>query len=113
MSDMTLWNNLNPNDHAGMQDFLLYNSLSHTQVAMALELRNKGIPSFHIGDIGNIQDWLSTHAQTHQNEFSVIGLVGLPDLEDVDFKVAEQLADWMVLHSAVHVAVNTALGIVP
>lgn len=110
MTDMSLWNDLSPDNHAGMQDFLLANSLSHTQVATALEQRGKGIQSFPLNDVGNMETWLETHAQVHAQEFSAIGLTGLPDLQDVDLQDKEQMGDWMLLHSAVHLAVNQALG---
>jgi hypothetical protein len=111
--DMTVYTHMPFNDADSMKIFLLANSLAHSQVAGLLEQRGKSITVYPIDDIGNDPIvWLSNHATMHLMEFNQIGLTGLPDLEDVDFKDEQQFYDWMELHGLVHQTVNQALAIV-
>ena len=95
-----------------MQDFLLANSQSHDQIAQAMQQRGLAIMAYPLTNMESPKNWLSDHAQVHANEFAQIGLVGLPNLDDVDFEDQQQYHDWQDLHSAVHLAVNQALGLV-
>ena len=98
-------------DDAAFKDFLLANSLNHSQNATALEQRGKSISVSPIADMGdNERDWLSVHAGIHAQEFARLGLTGLPDLEGVDLQDERQYYDWMLMHSLVHQAVSQALG---
>lgn len=111
---MNLFNNLPPNDKQGLNSFFMYNAIMHDKIAATLAQKGIGIQSFPLADVGNIQDWLRTHAQVHVNEFAQLGLTGmsLDDMDSVDMEDAGQLHDWMQIHSGAHDLVNLALGIV-
>lgn len=111
MTDMTLYSNTEFGNKDAMNDFLFANSLSHHEIANAIQLQGKTINSVPIGDMGNPEDWLLSHYQVHQQEFEQLGLSGLPDLSVLDFKDQFQFYDWMQLHSSVHFLVNQTLGL--
>jgi len=112
MTDLSIFVDNQVEDRAAMNDFLLANSLSHSQIAGAMQQRGMAVSSFPLTDMSNIKNWLSDHAKVHANEFFQTGLVGLPNLEDVDLEDQQQYHDWQELHSATHAAVNVALGLI-
>jgi hypothetical protein len=112
MTDLSIFTNNPIEDKGSMQDFLLANSLAHNQIATAMQQRGLAVISYPLTNIDSAINWLSDHTQIHENEFAQLGLVGLPNLEDVDFDEQQQYHDWQELHAAVHQAVSTALGLV-
>lgn len=113
MTDMSLYSTIPFGDESAMKDFLLSNSQSHSQVADALEKMGSPVSISPIADTGdNMETWLDLHNQIHQNEFLQLGLVGLPDLSDVDLKNEQEFHDWNELHVLAHQTVNQYLGLV-
>jgi hypothetical protein len=72
----------------------------------------KSIDSYPLTDMGDMKDWLATHDDMHQQEFSLLGLTGLPSLAEFDLTDIQQYNDFMYLHATAHVAVNNALGLI-
>jgi len=56
-------------------------------------------------------DWLLTHYRVHSNIANTLGLIGLPDLSDVNMKNEQEYYDWMDAHNAEHEKINLALGL--
>ena len=98
-------------DADAFKDFLFSNSRAHHDVATALEQLGHSIDSYPLTEIGNIDDWLATHDDMHQQEFALLGLTGLPSMAEFDLTIEKEYNDFMYLHAAAHVAVNNALGI--
>lgn len=98
-------------DKEAFNDFLFVNSLAHTAVAKNLEQSGSSIDSYPISTMDDETDWLQVHAQVHQQEFSALGLVGLPDLAEIDLHDEQQYLDWMAIHAAAHDTVNAVLGL--
>lgn len=111
--DMSIFN-LAPHGNAvSMQEFVLENALSHSQISERIAKGGVILPAFPISTLGeNQQEWLTNHFMMHQAEFQQIGLTGLPQLDQVDFDDEMQYYDWMEMHALVHNAVNQALGII-
>ncbi len=99
-------------DEDALKDFVLANALSHSLIDKVLGVKGKFVMGFPLQDISDPQTWLQNHYLMHVSEFEQIGLNGLPDISVVDFENEGQFRDWMKLHSDVHAAENTALGIV-
>lgn len=98
-------------DQDAFKDFLFNNSRAHHDVATKLEQMGHSIDAYPLTDMSDENDWKEIHNQTHQQEFSLLGLIGLPDLSEVDLKDEQQYDDWMQAHADAHFAVNTALGL--
>lgn len=98
-------------DEDAMEDFLLANSLSHSLVATTLEQNGKFIATYPISSMGDESNWKDEHYRMHQDEFTLLGLTGMPDWTGFDFEDEAQWADWHSQHAVVHQAVNSVLGI--
>ena len=99
-------------DADAFRDFLFNNSQAHRAVATKLEQMGHSVDSYPLTDMGDMKDWLEFHDTVHQQEFSLLGLTGLPSLSGFDLSDRKQYDDFMFLHATAHQAVNNALGLV-
>ena len=121
-------------DLDGLQDFMFVHRLAHDELDRAIERTGKGaMPSYALDDPSALlvwqaltqqldvpedksqvfTNWLELHATLHRAEYAALGLKSdVPDLTRVDFRNREQFYDWMAVHSAVHDALNQAVGVV-
>ena len=110
--DMSIFIDTPVTDKAALKDFFLANAQSHSQIAGVMQQQGLGISAYPLTDFSDEKQWLSDHAAVHAVEFENIGLVGLPDLDDVNLSDQREYHDWQELHVAVHLAVNQAWGLV-
>jgi hypothetical protein len=100
-------------DEDALRDFLMRNSLAHQAVAAKFMSQGMSVPAYPIDDISDFQDWLSTHAAIHQQEFANLGVsTKLSLLDEVDWKDEEQFRNWHFMHALLHQQVDQVLGIV-
>ena len=111
--DISLFNNSDFKNKDVRQDFLLINSLSHTQTAKVLDAMGHGMDSFPLQSLGDEKDWLETHNLVHQQELAYLGLKDMPNMADVDMNDSALWYDWLLQHSLIHQYTNLALGITP
>ena len=111
--DLSIYNTIKPDDNTAMSMFLMDNSISHSLHAVAMEQQGIGISVYPIDKMGKKELWLHNHNNMHQQEFTNLGLTGLPDLGEVDMGNSKDFFEWMQAHSLAHQTVDSALGITP
>ena len=110
--NMSLFSDIHFDSEAEMNDFLMSNALAHKAIAANFFLRGQSVPSYPLESIGDLQDWLSTHAALHQQELKNLGTTeSFHILDDADWNNEQQFKDWMFSHALLHQQVNQALGI--
>ena len=96
-------------------DFLLLNSLSHSNYNGALALTGVEIPSFPISSVDKtkeaLDDWLQNHNFEHQRLSDALGITDAPDLSDVNLHDKDQFYNWLQLHAQQHQLIDAVLNV--
>lgn len=106
------------NDKDALTVFLGEHAIAHTGINQAI-VDLYGIDPLNYpldvdvdGFLGaTSSDWLLTHYRVHSNISAQLGLIGLPDLADVNLKNEQEFGDWMDAHNAEHDKINYTLGL--
>jgi hypothetical protein len=108
-----LFSDMKYGDEDSMRDFLFHNSLSHKAVAEKFIAGGMTALTYPLDDIGDLQDWLTTHAMVHQRELSNLGATEVFHiLDDTDWSDEHTFRNWHFMHALLHQQVDQALGIV-
>ena len=98
-------------DENAFADFLGAHYIEHQTIASKLAASGILIRMVPLGDSPvDSRDWMLDHYQIHKDISSHAG-GGIPDFSAFDLTDEKQYADWMRLHTAVHVNINAQLGI--
>lgn len=119
-------------DTEGLKDFFLVHRFVHELTAAALTAKyHVAVGTFAVSSSNAeqawvklmqdkqgptppaLQDWLSIHADMHNQAYALLGGPGTvaPDLSIADFSSAEQFNDWMSAHQSMHDYEYSQLGL--
>jgi hypothetical protein len=94
------------------RDFLQRHAMSHKMVSDAI-FRKTGsrIQTVIYPDEGNVQNWLQSNNNAHQEEYDLLGIGGGGDLSGVDLSDQQAYNAWMAQHAMAHQITQNALGL--
>ena len=110
--DMMVLGDVPFGDDDAFKVFLGDHLLCHQELNAEIERQYGVAPDIYpLGDNTGDTDWLLNHYRMHQSLEDILGLVGLSDLSDVDFKDEQQFTDWMLIHNTEHQLLNQVLNL--
>lgn len=99
-------------DHAGEGHFLLWHHLRHHTYDLILSRKGTTLPPLDLKGKVDV-DWLKRHADRHTTLRKIAGGTGnsLVGMVDVNWGIAQQVADWLRLHALDHAKLDTYFGL--
>ncbi len=98
-------------DEEAMKDFLFANALTHRDIAKSLIVQGNKVDSVPLTDMGNEDDWMRVHSDTHTRELTLLGIDQDIDLSTANLRDEGEFYDWMNTHALLHVYMNNVLGL--
>jgi hypothetical protein len=113
--DLSRYSSFSFEDEDAWKDFLLANSLSHTEYTDELARQGKSPLSYPVMDFDDSpeghDDWLRMHQLLHVGINNLLGIASTPNLDDVDLTDATQFASWLTQHEQEHTVIDQTLGL--